>query len=90
MPKPRNEQIAEQNIEKDKQKHEAFGKYYGQYNLFEKWPAPVDFFTMQQQWADKHFKVQPFDFLNNSKHIVKPKFDGPDKLELELVSIKKH
>ena len=48
VPKPRVEQIAEQNHEKEKQVRETFGKYFDQYNLFEKWPVAVDFFTMQQ------------------------------------------
>lgn len=45
---------------------------------------------MQQQWVAQNYKVEPFDYLSKSKHAAKPNFDGPDRLELELVSIKKH
>jgi len=90
MSKPRAEQLAEKHSRNQEKIRSSFGKYADQYCLFEKWPVPIEFFPMQQDWVGKNFKAEPFDFINNSKHVVKPSIDGPDRLELELVSIKKH
>ncbi len=56
--------------------------------LFQTWPMPLDFFIMQPTWVSQNFKPDPFDYVKYS-HLA-PKIHEPDRLELELVSIKKH
>ena len=49
---------------------------------------PLDYFIMQPTWVSQNFKPDPFDSVKYS-HLA-PKIHEPDRLELELVSIKKH
>lgn len=65
-----------------------FGKYRDQYLLFKCWEMPNDFFSIQPSWVANHYKVDPFDYLKYSH--LSPKIHEPDRLECELVSIKKH
>ena len=65
-----------------------FGKYRDQYLLFKIWEMPNDFFSIQPSWVANHYKVDPFDYLKYSH--LSPKIHEPDRLECELVSIKKH
>lgn len=87
------EEIEEKKIKSmDKKELELisknFGKYRDQFLLFKIWEIPLDFFSIQPSWVANHYKVEPFDYLKYSH--LSPKIHEPDRLECELVSIKKH
>ena len=65
-----------------------FGKYRDQLLLFKQWAIPNEFFIIQPTWVANHFNAEPFDYLKYSH--LSPKLYEPDRLECELVSIKKH
>ena len=65
-----------------------FGKYRDQFLLFKQWRMSHDFFIVQPTWVANHFSVEAFDYLKYSH--LSPKIHEPDRLECELVSIKKH
>ena len=64
-----------------------FGKYSDQYLEFMSWPINPSFFTTKEQWQNIHYKVDQYDYLEQSHNA--PKIHQPDRLELELVSIRK-
>jgi len=52
------------------------------------WQYPPEFFTRNQPWIDMNGKIDPYDFFIQADQAPKP--HTPDRLELELISIRKH
>jgi hypothetical protein len=65
-----------------------FGKYVEQYIEFQSWPTPREFFTRIENWTKNHGKVLPYDYMDYADR--SPVIHQPDRLELELISIRKH
>lgn len=65
-----------------------FGKYVEQYIEFQSWPTPREFFIRQENWTKSHGRVLPYDYMDYADR--SPIIHQPDRLELELISIRKH
>jgi hypothetical protein len=65
-----------------------FGKYTEQYIEFQSWPTPREFFIRQENWIKSHGRVNPYDYMEYADR--SPEIHQPDRLELELISIRKH
>jgi hypothetical protein len=65
-----------------------FGKYTEQYIEFQSWPCPREFFLRQENWIKSHGRVHPYDYMEYADR--SPIIHQPDRLELELISIRKH
>ena len=68
-----------------------FGKYRDQFVEFQSWVIPGEFFFINASWIKSHtinqMELAPFDYIKYSS--MAPKIHTPDRLESELVSIKK-
>jgi len=68
-----------------------FGKYRDQFVEFKSWLIPGEFFFIHEAWIKSHTinqtSLPPFDYIKYSDRA--PKIHTPDRLESELVSIKK-
>jgi hypothetical protein len=51
------------------------------------WPYPISFFTINESWINAHKAVPLFNYVEHAH--LSPKIHQPDRLELELVSIRK-
>ena len=67
---------------------QKFGKYTDQFIEMMSWAMPPEFFVRNQQWIENNFKIDPYDFFVHADQA--PKIHTPDRLELELISIRKH
>ena len=65
-----------------------FSKYTDQYIEFQSWPTPKEFFTRQESWIKSHGSIDPYNYMEYADR--SPKIHQPDRLELELISIRKH